>query len=627
MNVPENATYAYIGAVVDELVRSGVTDLCLCPGSRSTPIAVCAARHPGIRVWTLIDERSAGFFALGLAKGLRRPAALLSTSGTAAANFLPAVIEARYGRVPLVVLTADRPHELRDAGAPQTIDQVRLYGTHAKWFADMPIPEATDELMRYARSVSSRAVAMAAGTPPGAVHLNFPLREPLVPVLAPDQLPPEEARAHEAWSGRGAGRPYAASHAAQRAPEPQLVSALASELAQRWRGLIVCGPSDDPALPDAVCRMAAALGYPVLADPLSQVRCGPHARGPVIDGYDTLLRIPRAIETLVPEVVLRFGAVPASKPLMRYLEMHGAVRQIVVDAGGEWNDPARVAAEFVHADPVLLCRAVLGALGAPGAGVSAPGVHSWLALWQRLGARARDAIRIRLDALAEPFEGKVFTELSELLPDGAVLYVGNSMPVRDLDTFFPGTPRAVRFLGNRGASGIDGLVSSALGVAAGLGAETLGAAATGGRVPGGATRGPVVLVVGDLAFYHDLNGLLAAKLYGLNATVVLINNDGGGIFSFLPQAGYPDYFEALFGTPHGLDFRHAAGLYGASHALVESWDDFRARVREGISREGLSIVEVRTARDPNVILHREVWQAVEAALRVELPPDASGRTP
>ncbi|MBM3470933.1 MAG: 2-succinyl-5-enolpyruvyl-6-hydroxy-3-cyclohexene-1-carboxylic-acid synthase [Armatimonadetes bacterium] len=631
MNVPENATYAYIGAVVDELVRSGVTDLCLCPGSRSTPIAVCAARHPGIRVWTLIDERSAGFFALGLAKGLSRPAALLSTSGTAAANFLPAVIEARYGRVPLVVLTADRPHELRDTGALQTIDQVRLYGTHAKWFADVAIPEATDALMRYARSVASRAVAVAAGAPPGPVHLNFPLREPLVPVPAPEQLPPEEARAHAAWTGRDEGRPYVASQV-RRAPDPELASALARELTQRRRGLIVCGPLDDPALPDAVCRLAAALGYPVLADPLSQVRCGPHDRGPVIDGYDALLRIRGANETLAPEVVLRFGAAPASKPLLRYLEVHGAVRQIVVDAGGEWNDPARLAAEFVHADPAPLCQAVLGALAATGAVSSAPGAvpsvpgvvssargaHDWLALWQRLGAQSRDAIRIRLDAMAEPFEGKVFAELAGLLPDGAVLYVGNSMPVRDLDTFSPGTPRSVRFLGNRGASGIDGLVSSALGVAAGMGARV------GGGRPTGSTRAPVVLVLGDLAFYHDLNGLLAAKLYGLNATIVLINNDGGGIFSFLPQAGYPEYFEALFGTPHGLDFRHAAGLYGARHALVESWEEFRAHVREGISGEGLSIVEVRTARDRNVLLHREVWQTVESALRAWLPPGAAG---
>lgn len=613
MNAPENATYAYIGAVVDELVRSGVTDLCLCPGSRSTPIAICAARHPGIKVWTLIDERSAGFFALGLAKALRRPAALLSTSGTAAANFLPAVVEARYGRVPLVVLTADRPHELRDTGALQTIDQVRLYGTHAKWFADAAIPEGTDAMMRYARNIASRAVAVAAGGAQGPVHLNFPLREPLVPVPAQDQIPPEEARAGAAWSGREEGRPYVSSQA-RRAPDPELASALAREMSQRRRGLIVCGPLDDPALPDAVCRLAAALGYPVLADPLSQVRCGPHDRGPVIDGYDALLRTRGAIEALAPEVVLRFGAVPASKPLMRYLEAHGAVRQIVVDAGGEWNDPERLAAEFVHADPAPLCKAVLGALaaagvvpGVPGAVPSAYRASDWLALWQRLGSQARAAIRVRLDAMAEPFEGKAFAELSDLLPDGAVFYVGNSMPVRDLDTFLPGTPRSVRFLGNRGASGIDGLVSSALGVSAG-------------------TAAPVVLVLGDLAFYHDLNGLLAARLHGLSATIVLINNDGGGIFSFLPQAGYPEYFEALFGTPHGLDFRHAAGLYGARHALVESWGEFRARVREGISGEGISIVEVRTARDSNVLLHREVWQAVEDALRAELPPVAAGET-
>lgn len=627
MSIPENATYAYIGAVVDELVRSGVTDLCLCPGSRSTPIAVCAARHPGIRAWTLIDERSAGFFALGLAKGLRRPAALLSTSGTAAANFLPAVIEARYGRVPLVVLTADRPHELRDTGALQTIDQVRLYGTHAKWFVDMAMPEGTDEMMRYARSIAARAAMLAQSAPPGAVHLNFPLREPLVPVHAPDQIPPESVRARAAWDGRDDERPYAASRAAQKAPAPEVASALASELARRHRGLIVCGPSDDPALPDALCRLGARLGYPVLADPLSQVRCGPHDRGPVVDGYDALLRIPAAVEALVPEVILRFGATPASKPLMRYLDMHDTVRQVVVDAGGEWNDPARLAAEFVDADPRLLCRAILAELGVGAEAASGPGTvagaratREWLTLWQRLGTRAREAIQTRLRTMAEPFEGKVFAELSVLLPDGAVLYVGNSMPVRDLDTFFPGTPRAVRFMGNRGASGIDGLVSSALGVAAGLGMT----ACT--QEPAGATQAPVVLVIGDLAFYHDLNGLLAGKLYGLNATIVLINNDGGGIFSFLPQARYPEYFEALFGTPHGLDFRHAAGLYGASHALVESWEDFRKRVREGISREGLSIVEVRTARDRNVLLHREVWRAVEVALRAELPPADPGGT-
>ncbi len=610
MSAPENATYAYIGAVVDELTRCGVTDLVLCPGSRSTPIALCAARHPGIRVWTLIDERSAGFFALGLAKGRRGPVALLSTSGTAAGNFLPAVIEARYGRVPLVVLTADRPHELRDIGASQTIDQVRLYGTHAKWFADVAMPEATDLMLRYARGTAARAVAAAAGAPAGAVHLNFPLREPLVPVPAPHEIPPEEKRDRAAWSGRDAGRRWATASPAQRALEPALAAALAQELAAR-RGLIVCGPQDDPLLPEAVCRLGMALGYPVLADPLSQVRCGSHTRGPVVDAYDALLRTACAEEIPSPEVVLRFGAAPASKPLVRYLESHGAARQIVVDPGAEWNDPSRLAAEFAHADPVLLCRALLDALGdrtPEGRGPDSVerARRAWLPLWQDLGARARLAIRRHLDALEEPFEGKVFAELSDLLPDGAVLYVGNSMPVRDLDTFFPGVSRRIRFLGNRGASGIDGLVSSALGVAA--------------------SCGPVVLVLGDLSFYHDQNGLLAAKLHALDATIVLVNNDGGGIFSFLPQAEYPEHFEALFGTPHGLDFRHVATLYGASYSRADSWAGFRSQVREGISSPGLAIVEVRTARDRNVVRHREVWQAVEAALRASSPAATTGGT-
>jgi 2-succinyl-5-enolpyruvyl-6-hydroxy-3-cyclohexene-1-carboxylate synthase len=605
--MPENATYTYIGAFIDELVRSGARHLCLCPGSRSTPLAISAARHPGMKVWTLIDERSAAFFALGLAKTMRAPVAILSTSGTAAANFLPAVVEARYGRVPLIVLTADRPHELRDSGAPQTIDQIRLYGNHAKWFVDVALPEATTRQLRYVRTMAAQAAAAAREAPAGPVHLNFPLREPLVPVAAPDELPPLENRAMSAWEGRGASRPYAAAHGSLSVPPADLVSGLAREFSGQQRGLIVCGPHDDPALPATVGRLAAVLGYPVLADPLSQVRCGPHDRRYVIDSYDPLLRIDELVSQLAPDVILRFGGVPASKPLNQYLAVHAGARHIVVDGGGGWNDPARLASTFIHADPALLCEALAKALDA-----KAPPAIAWVALWRRLSSRARGAIQQRLQEVDEPFEGKVFAELSEMLPDGSIVYVGNSMPVRDLDSFFPGNNRAIRFLGNRGASGIDGLVSSGLGAAA-------------------AGAGPVVLVIGDLAFYHDMNGLLAAKLYQLTATIVLVNNDGGGIFSFLPQAAYPEHFEALFGTPHGLDFRHAAQMYGASYARAGTWDAFRGQVREslaraGTGREGLSIVEVRTGRDRNVVLHREIWAAVEGAVRAELPLAVPGRS-
>jgi 2-succinyl-5-enolpyruvyl-6-hydroxy-3-cyclohexene-1-carboxylate synthase len=590
---PENAAYAYIGAFIDELVRAGVRHLVLCPGSRSTPLAISGHRHPGMKVWTLIDERSAGFFALGLARGLRAPAALLSTSGTAAANFLPAVVEAHYGRVPLVVLTADRPHELREAGAPQTIDQIRLYGTHAKWFADLALPEGNDLMLRYVRTVAGRAVAVARDDPAGPVHLNFPLREPLVPVRATEELPPSARRDAAAWEGRPGGRPYAASSPAPRVPSADLVARLARELAAVERGMIVCGPADDPALPAAVVRLAARLRFPVLADPLSNVRCGPHDRRLVIDGYDPVLRIGSLVRTLEPEAIVRFGGVPASRPLVQYLQGHRRAQQIVVD-GGAWSDPARGGGEFVCADPVAFCNALADALADPAPIFDAP----WVTRWAALSLRARAALHERLARIEEPFEGKVFAELAPLLPDGATLYVGNSMPVRDLDSFFPGSPKAIRILGNRGASGIDGVVSSALGVAA-----------------SGAS--PVVLVLGDLSFYHDMNGLLAAMLHGLRATVILLNNDGGGIFSFLPQADYPEHFEALFGTPHGLDFSLAAALYGAAYSRPTTWEEFRDRIRGSLAAHTLSIVEIRTSRTRNVVLHREMWSAVETALSAE----------
>jgi 2-succinyl-5-enolpyruvyl-6-hydroxy-3-cyclohexene-1-carboxylate synthase len=602
--MPENATYTCAGALLDEFVRRGADHLCLCPGSRSAPLAINAARHPGMRTWVLIDERSAGFFALGLAKGLGRPAILLSTSGTAAANFYPAVIEARYGRVPLLVLTADRPRELRDCGTPQTIDQVRLYGSHAKWFVDVAQPEASDDMLRYVRTLACQAVTAAEERPRGPVHLNVPLREPLVPI--PDATPAAGARNTAAWEGRDALRPYAAARPSPRAPDPEWIRGFAKELVGAPRGLIVCGPSEDRALPAAAGRLASVLGYPILADPLSQLRFGPHDRRLVIDSYDAMLRVESIAAALAPDVVIHMGATPASRPLLRYLERHVESRHVILDGDGGWNDPAHLASLVVHADPALVCEDLSECAAGP-VSIESPLDPEWEALWHRFANRTRRAVRQCLDAIDEPFEGKVMAELCELLPDGSTLYVGNSMPVRDLDTFGSGGPHAVRVLGNRGASGIDGLVSSALGTAA---------AGTGG--------GPLALALGDLSLYHDMNGLLAAKLHGLSATIVLLDNDGGGIFSFLPQAAYPDYFEPLFGTPTGLDFAPAAALYGATFYRAGTWEMFRASIRDSLSSPGLHIVAVRTARDRNVLLHRRVWDAVEEALRDEPAHAVSG---
>ncbi|MEO7001543.1 MAG: 2-succinyl-5-enolpyruvyl-6-hydroxy-3-cyclohexene-1-carboxylic-acid synthase [Ktedonobacterales bacterium] len=595
---PANPLYAYIGAFVDELWRAGVRQVVVCPGSRSTPLALTLVNvHPGLRVWMHVDERSAAFFALGMAKGgLGEPVALVCTSGTAAANFYPALVEANLSHIPLLALTADRPHELRDTGAPQAIDQNRLYGAHVKWFADAALPEASNVALRYIRALADRAVGTALAVPIGPVHLNFPLREPLIP--APQPLPPIEQRDAESWYGRPDGAPYTIVTSGKPTLTTAQIERLAETLTTPQRGLILAGPQPDSGLSEPLLRLARRLGYPVLADPLSQLRRPASGDNtPVITSYDAFLRSERFASTSAPEVVLRFGPMLTSKPALLYLQRYSQCRQIVVDGQAGWEEPTHLASEMIAADPVDVCERLLAALGERESGTERDWAQAWWQTDQVTHAALTDAIT-RLD---QPFEGRVFTELARALPAGATLVVGNSMPVRDCDTFFWGGEQAIRVLGNRGANGIDGVISTALGVSAAQ------------RAAG--DEGPVVLVIGDLSFYHDLNGLLAAKLHGLDLTVILVNNDGGGIFSFLAQADYPQHFEQVFGTPLGLDFSSAVAMYGGAFTRLEGdWASFRAALAQSLSAGGLQVIEVATERASNVQIHRELWQVVEAAL-------------
>lgn len=560
---------AIVSGFVASLRSSGIRHVCACPGSRSTPLAIEFARRSDVKLWMHLDERSAAFFGLGLARALREPVALLATSGTAAANFFPAVVESSFARVPLVVLTGDRPHELRDNGAPQTIDQLRLYGQHARWFFDLPEPDGTPEQLRLVATLAARAVATARAEPAGPVHLNWPFRDPLVPTRGePPALEPISV------------------HNPRLAPAPEVVQELAELFDRSPRGLIVVGPEDaDADLATAVVTLAGQTGYPVLADALSGLRCGSHDRSHVIETYDAFLRGHTELE---PELVVRIGAPPTSKPLQQYLDSQLAARSILVDPGG-WREPGNLASQVLHVEPRLLCEA-LSTLIQP------RDSSAWLQDWLRINAVTQRAMAKQLAQMDEPFEGKVFSRLAELLPDSVLLFAGNSMPVRDLDTFLPSASKRVRCLANRGANGIDGVVSSALGASA-------------------AGLGPVVLTIGDISFYHDLNGLLAARKYGLDLLVVLLNNDGGGIFSFLPQAeALPEDFELLFGTPHGLDFAPFATGYGGSFARAEDWSTFDAAVTEALRRGGLQVIEVPTERNRNVAQHRAVWRAVAEAV-------------
>ena len=586
-------------AFVDELSRAGIRDAVICPGSRSTPLALALRAHSGLRCRVLLDERAAGFFAVGLAKASRRPVAVLCTSGTAAVNLAPAVVEAFHGRVPLVVLTADRPPELRDRGAPQTIDQLRLYGSQVKWFAEVPVVgDAVDELA-HVRSLAGRAAATALAAPSGPVHLNVALREPLISASPLGPLA-DDSRDRAVLAREGA--PFVDAIGGRPTLAAADITPLSDRMAATERGLIVAGPLDDPDLPAALARLAAATGYPILADPLSQARVGPHDRSHVVATGDLLARPGRWIDVHRPELVLRFGAMPTSKPILQMLQ---ATRPalLVVDGGGGWRESALLPATFVHADEAPFADALAAELRGQG-GIEGSADSRWTSDWltaDRAAAGALAGWLARPPASTEPLEPLPFTLLADMLPDGGIIWAGSSMPVRDMDTYLPAGPRAIRCYSNRGANGIDGVVSSALGAAA-------------------ADTGPVVLVVGDVSFLHDLNALVAARLHHLSATIVLVNNDGGGIFSFLPQAstddpgvGLPDAYEELFGTPHGIDFGPIVRAFGAAHKVAEPHELGDALARS-IGAAGVQVIEIRTERARNLALHRQATAAVAAAL-------------
>ena len=361
-----NPTYAYICAFVDELQRAGIHNVVVCPGSRSTPLALACAAQPGLHAWMHVDERSAAFFALGIAKRSGQPVALVCTSGTATANFFPAIVEAKLTHVPLLVLTSDRPHELRENGAPQTIDQTHLYGSHAKWFVDVALPEATNSALRYIRTLADRACALTASIPAGPVHLNFPLREPLTPApIAEQPLPSIAQRDTLAWLGRPNNEPYVTVRDAGERGEPDMatITHLTELIGKAKRGLIIIGPQEDEELVAPLILMAQLLGYPILADPLSQLRSvGTSLQSHVITSYDAFLRIDAFVDMMQPDLVLRFGAMPTAKPVLTYLKRYASSNLIVIDGNEDWQEPTQLATELIHVNPAALCNALITSL-------------------------------------------------------------------------------------------------------------------------------------------------------------------------------------------------------------------------------------------------------------------------
>jgi 2-succinyl-5-enolpyruvyl-6-hydroxy-3-cyclohexene-1-carboxylate synthase len=568
MTAPNRNTL-WARALVDELAATGVDAACVCPGSRSTPLTVALAEHDDIRVFSHLDERSAAFFALGRAKRTGRPTPVVSTSGTATANFHPAVMEANQARVPLLVLTADRPPELRGSGANQTVDQQDLYGDAVRHYRDLPEPEADDRKLRSLRTAVCRAVGETTGANPGPVHLNVPFRKPLEPVEVPGDVPDDFDREHP-LAATGRDGPFVDVQQGRRAPDSATLSDLAATAENADRGVIVAGPDDQFGLDAGVAAdLANATGFPILADPLSGLRFGPHAAdAPVLGGYDGFL----ASDVPTPEFVLRFGASPTSKPLRHYLRDADA-RQVVVDPAGGWREAEFTASDLVVADPTEAARELVGRVDS--------GRSAWTDRLTELESRYWAVVDdFSPEAL---LEGEVVGTAARAAPDPATVFVSNSMPVRDLDRFARPREADVTALGNRGASGVDGITSTALGA-------------------GSATDDPLVLVTGDVAYYHDTNGLLALERCDVDATIVLLNNDGGGIFHMLPIEEFDPPFTGQFKTPHGLDFEPTGDLYDLEFARVETLAGFEDAYSESVGAAGTKVIEVRTDAEAS---HRE----------------------
>lgn len=549
--------------MTESLVKAGVQAAVISPGSRSTPLAYAFAASDDIQTYMQVDERSAAYFAVGMAKASGKPVVLLCTSGTAASNYHPAITEAFYARLPLIVMTADRPHELRGVGAPQAIDQLNMYGKHVKFSVDLPLAEENAELDRYLDRHIQRAVSVSLTKPAGPIHLNIPLREPLL--IDFDQQTADSSFV-ESISGQ--------SHLSDEA-----LKIFSEMLSETENGLIIAGELPVGFDKRKFWNFAKSLQWPVLADPLSNLRSEvpEDCRELCIVHYDALLKSDRFKDQAVAQTVIRFGPQPVSKPLSVFLKSNQPKVFIAVDEAPEFRDSLGVVTHHLQVSPESV-------FSIPVERQKTSHTRLWSVADKIAEGVAKDYTGMPGD------EGIIVKTLLDFLPAGSDLVSGSSMPIRDMDTFFSQTDKKLTLFSNRGANGIDGVVSTAFGIQA-------------------ARKKSTYLLIGDLSFLHDVNGLIVSRFHETDLTIVILNNDGGGIFSYLPQSTVPNHFEELFGTPTGLSFEHIAAMYDAQYSALHSVEEFQAELMKDKTKN-VRILEVFTSRPVNVQSHRAYWAEV-----------------
>lgn len=559
----------YVYTIVASLHEAGVKKVVVSPGSRSTPLAYGFASTKEFEMYRQVDERSAAFLALGLAKESCEPVVLVCTSGTAAANYFPAIVEAYYARIPLIVLTADRPHELREVGAPQAIAQPALYGHHVKWALDLPIPDDAKTTLPFIERHVARAVFVATAAPYGPVQVNVPFREPLL-IEFENTLPTRQFHQHFSKENR---------------PVQEAVFFLEHIVNETEKGFLIVGENNQNSNTDQLWAFIRKMKWPTLVESLSHLRtnvpedCMPY----IIDQYDAILKNDTFKQQMKPQTVIRIGAQPVSKPLMQFLTAVQPLHYVIIDEDPKFRDSLHVSTAHIEATvgtwlSELQCTSQKN--------------DAYAAAWQRANEIAtRHTERYIVERTDE---GALAGTLFNALPNHSDLVASSSMPIRDVDTFFNKTEKDIRVFCNRGTNGIDGVVSTAFGLQY-------------------ASKRDTYLLIGDLSFLHDSNGLIASRYQESDLTIVVMNNDGGGIFSYLAQSTVEAHYEQLFGTPTALKFEQLAAMYDAEYACVET----KQALTETLSipkKKAIRIIEVMTNREQNVVEHRALWQAINEEL-------------
>ena len=555
----QNLTWGKLVAL--SLWEAGVRQVCISPGSRSTPLVLGLYLFRKIEIFIQVDERSAAFFALGMAKMQQRPVPLLCTSGSAVSHYFPAVIEAFYSHIPLVILSADRPNELRHCGAQQTIDQLHLFGRYVRSFVDVGLPSKNEQ---YLATIIQSTIGLSLRPIPGAVHLNFAFNEP----LSPQELNHNFNQNIPIWK--------------HLATKSQLndIDLLLDIFQTKRKGVIIVGVNKKTITnPNLIHQLADILGYPLLVEATGMPRQN------CISHYDSFLRSAKLADALQPEIVIRFGDMPTSKSYRQWLEKYPQCQQITIGSY-ENTDPTHGNNWQITMDITDFCLQLLDSMNDKNFLID----RDWCNQWQKVNYLTQKELEHWLNDIKYPFEGKIYYELAQKLPENTIIYIGNSTPIRDLDSYFHNSCNVIVF-SNRGTNGIDGMISSAMGVAK-------------------ISNQSVLLICGDLTFFHDLNGLLLGKLHDINITILLLDNSGGSIFEMLPISNLDPPFEELFATPIGIDFSSIVRGFGAEWIEVFTIPDVIDQILLSLQTKGVQVIGIKTDRKKDWQSRKEFWQRI-----------------